>query len=59
MLVCLVLSAVHTAFEHCLADQVSNLREDILVNRLKYALASMEEDRGFVFIRKARKALEK
>jgi hypothetical protein len=50
---------VHIAFEHRLADQVSNLREDILVNRLKYALASMEEDRGFVFIRKARKALEK
>jgi len=50
---------VHIAFEHRLADQVSNLREDILVNRLKYALASMEEDHGVVFIRKAGKALEK
>ncbi|KAF8734647.1 hypothetical protein AX14_003198 [Amanita brunnescens Koide BX004] len=40
-------------------DQVTNLREDILINRLKYALASMEEDRGIVLIQKARKALEK
>jgi hypothetical protein len=40
-------------------DQVAHLREDILVNRLKYALTSMEEDRGNKFIGKARKALEK
>ncbi|KAF8628035.1 hypothetical protein AX15_004150 [Amanita polypyramis BW_CC] len=40
-------------------DQVTNLREDILINRLKYALTSMEEDQGTKFIQKARKALEK
>ncbi|KAK2460946.1 hypothetical protein APHAL10511_007416 [Amanita phalloides] len=40
-------------------DQVTNLREDILINRLKYALATMEEDQGNKFIQKARKALEK
>ena len=42
-----------------LADRVTNLRDDILINRLKYALTSMEEDRGIKFIQKARKALEK
>lgn len=47
------------ASEHRVADQVTNLREDILINRLKYALASMEEDRGIVLVQKARKALEK
>ncbi|KAM6504289.1 Inositol hexakisphosphate domain containing protein [Amanita muscaria] len=40
-------------------DQVTNLREDILINRLKYALTSMEENHGNIFIEKARKALEK
>lgn len=58
MLVCLFLR-MRIASEHRIADQVTNLREDILVNRLKYALASMEEDRGIVLIQKARKALEK
>lgn len=41
------------------ADQVTNLREDILIHRLKYSMTSMEEDQGEDFLRKAVKALEK
>lgn len=42
-----------------IADQVTNLREDILIHRLKYSMTSMEEDQGEDFLRKAVKALEK
>ena len=41
------------------ADQVTNLREDILIYRLKYALTSMDEKQGEIFLNKAVKALEK
>ncbi|KAF9466586.1 inositol hexakisphosphate-domain-containing protein [Collybia nuda] len=40
-------------------DQVTNLREDILIHRLKYSMTSMEEEQGEVYLRKAVKALEK
>ncbi|KDR78950.1 hypothetical protein GALMADRAFT_244621 [Galerina marginata CBS 339.88] len=40
-------------------DQVINLREDILVYRLKYSLTSMDEPQGEDFLTKAMKALEK
>ncbi|KAF9561985.1 hypothetical protein CPC08DRAFT_707027 [Agrocybe pediades] len=40
-------------------DQVTNLREDILTYRLKYALTSMDEAQGEIFLNKAVKALEK
>jgi len=40
-------------------DQVTNLREDILVYRIKYSLTSMEEVQGEDFLKKAVKALEK
>lgn len=40
-------------------DQVTNLREDILIHRLKYALTSMGEDQGNKCVEGARKALEK
>ncbi|KAF8657553.1 hypothetical protein AX16_002190 [Volvariella volvacea WC 439] len=40
-------------------DQVTNLREDILIHRLKYSLTSMEEGKGEVYLNKAVKALEK
>jgi hypothetical protein len=38
---------------------VTNLREDIIKHRLKYALASLDETRGEDFLNKAVKALEK
>lgn len=41
------------------ADQVTNLREDILIHRLKYSLTSMEGEQGENFLQKAVKALEK
>ena len=41
------------------ADQVTNLREDILIYRLKYSLTSMEETEGENLLKKAAKALEK
>jgi hypothetical protein len=41
------------------ADQVTNLREDILTYRLKYSLTSMGEATGEDFLSKAVKALEK
>jgi len=41
------------------ADQVTNLREDILIYRLKYSLTSMEEAEGENYLQKAVKALEK
>lgn len=44
---------------YCLADQVDNLREDILIYRIKYSLTSMEEAQGEDFLQKAVKALEK
>ncbi|KAJ6507779.1 inositol hexakisphosphate-domain-containing protein [Mycena vitilis] len=40
-------------------DQVTNLREDILIHRLKYSMTSMEEAKGEDFLDKAVKALEK
>ncbi|KAF4597582.1 hypothetical protein EYR40_008044 [Pleurotus pulmonarius] len=40
-------------------DQVTNLREDILIHRLKYSLTSMDEAKGEVSLNKAVKALEK
>ncbi|PPQ64598.1 hypothetical protein CVT26_001996 [Gymnopilus dilepis] len=40
-------------------DQVTNLREDILMHRLKYSLTSMDEVQGEIFLNKAVKALEK
>ncbi|TFK40212.1 inositol hexakisphosphate-domain-containing protein [Crucibulum laeve] len=40
-------------------DQVTNLREDILIYRLKYSLTSMDEANGEDFLNKAVKALEK
>ncbi|KAJ7471451.1 inositol hexakisphosphate-domain-containing protein [Mycena galericulata] len=40
-------------------DQVINLREDILIHRLKYSLTSMDEAKGEDFLDKAVKALEK
>ncbi|KAF8802506.1 hypothetical protein BYT27DRAFT_7196707, partial [Phlegmacium glaucopus] len=40
-------------------DQVTNLREDILTHRLRYALTSMDEARGEDFLNQAVKALEK
>lgn len=42
-----------------IADQVTNLREDILIYRLRYAVTSMEEARGEDFLNKAVKAMEK
>ncbi|KAJ7822077.1 inositol hexakisphosphate-domain-containing protein [Mycena olivaceomarginata] len=41
------------------ADHVTNLREDILMHRLKYSMTSMEEAKGEDFLDKAVKALEK
>ncbi|KAG7451357.1 uncharacterized protein BT62DRAFT_942232 [Guyanagaster necrorhizus] len=41
------------------ADHVTNLREDILVHRIKYSLISMEEEKGEVLLEKSRRALEK
>ncbi|KAG5647375.1 hypothetical protein DXG03_000443 [Asterophora parasitica] len=40
-------------------DQVTNLREDILMYRLKYSLTSLDEAQGENFLQKASKALEK
>ncbi|KAJ7249237.1 inositol hexakisphosphate-domain-containing protein [Mycena haematopus] len=40
-------------------DHVTNLREDILMHRLKYSMTSMEEAKGEDFLDKAVKALEK
>lgn len=41
------------------ADQVTNLREDILNHRLLYSLTSLDDEQGEVFLDKAAKALEK
>ncbi|KAK0446168.1 inositol hexakisphosphate-domain-containing protein [Armillaria borealis] len=41
------------------ADHVTNLREDILVHRIKYSLISMEEEKGEILLEKSRRALEK
>jgi hypothetical protein len=40
-------------------DHAVNLREDILVHRIKYSLSSLEEPNGNSLLRKAGKALEK
>ncbi|KAF8199666.1 inositol hexakisphosphate-domain-containing protein [Pholiota molesta] len=40
-------------------DQVTNLREDILIYRLKYSLTTMDEAKGEDFLNKATKSLEK
>ncbi|KAJ7112000.1 inositol hexakisphosphate-domain-containing protein [Mycena epipterygia] len=40
-------------------DHVTNLREDILIHRLKYSMTSMDEAKGEDFLDKAVKALEK
>jgi hypothetical protein len=41
------------------ANQVVNLREDILIYRLKYALTTMDEAQGEEYLNKATSALEK
>jgi hypothetical protein len=40
-------------------DHVVNLREDILVHRIKYSLSSLEEPNGSSLLQKAGRALEK
>ncbi|KAF9067827.1 inositol hexakisphosphate-domain-containing protein [Rhodocollybia butyracea] len=40
-------------------DHVSHLREDILMHRIKYALTTMEAEKGNAFIKRAGKAIEK
>ncbi|KAF9260086.1 hypothetical protein L218DRAFT_1079604 [Marasmius fiardii PR-910] len=40
-------------------DHVLNLREDILIARLRYSLTTMEEKKGQTFFERAGKALEK
>jgi hypothetical protein len=40
-------------------DHVVNLREDILVHRIKYSLSSLEEPDGNSLLQRAGKALEK
>ncbi|KAE9405167.1 hypothetical protein BT96DRAFT_916343 [Gymnopus androsaceus JB14] len=40
-------------------DHVSHLREDILMNRIKYALTTMETEKGEVSIKRAGRAMEK
>uniref|UniRef100_A0A0W0FRV3 Metal ion binding oxidoreductase n=1 Tax=Moniliophthora roreri TaxID=221103 RepID=A0A0W0FRV3_MONRR len=40
-------------------DHVLNIREDILVQRMKYSLTSMEEEKGEAFLNSAGKSLEK
>ncbi|KAF8071749.1 inositol hexakisphosphate-domain-containing protein [Lyophyllum atratum] len=40
-------------------DQVTNLREDILIYRLKYSLTSLEEAQSDNYLQKAVKAMEK
>ncbi|PPQ89339.1 hypothetical protein CVT25_003176 [Psilocybe cyanescens] len=41
------------------ADQVTNLREDILTYRLRYSLTSLDEAQGEDFLNKAMRSLEK
>ena len=41
------------------ADHVTNLREDILIHRLRYSMTSMDEAKGEIYLSKARRALEK
>lgn len=40
-------------------DHVVNIREDILVHRIKYSLSTLEGPNGNSLLRKAGKALEK
>ncbi|KAJ3760289.1 inositol hexakisphosphate-domain-containing protein [Lentinula raphanica] len=40
-------------------DHVSHLREDILMHRIKYALTTMEAEKGEAIIKRAGKAIEK
>lgn len=40
-------------------DHVTNLREDILIHRLRYSMTSMDEAKGELYLNKARRALEK
>ncbi|KAF8825263.1 hypothetical protein HHX47_DHR7000589 [Lentinula edodes] len=40
-------------------DHVSQLREDILMHRIKYALTTMETEKGEAIIKRAGKAIEK
>lgn len=40
-------------------DHVSQLREDILMHRIKYALTTMEAEKGEAIIKRAGKAIEK
>jgi hypothetical protein len=42
-----------------LGDHVVNLREDILVHRIKYSLTSLEESTTVTSVLRAAKALEK
>ena len=41
------------------ANQVVNLREDILIYRLKYEFMTMDEAQGEEYLNKASRALEK
>jgi hypothetical protein len=41
------------------ADQVTNLREDILNHRLLYSLTSLDDEQGEIYLNKAARALEK
>lgn len=42
-----------------IADQVTNLREEILTYRLRYSLTSMADEQGEELLNKAAKAMEK
>jgi hypothetical protein len=42
-----------------LGDHVTNLRESILMYRLKYSLTTMDETQGADYLNRARMALEK
>jgi hypothetical protein len=56
----LLLALVHDA-NTPIADQVVNLREDVLRYRLMYSLKTMDQDdeKGDLYLKKAVKALEK
>ena len=52
------LRRIHT-LTFCKADHVTNLREDILIHRLKYSMTTIDDANGEDFIGKGAKALEK
>lgn len=45
--------------ERALGDHVVNLREDILLNRIKFSLTTMGDNKRDAYLEKAAKALEK